>query len=124
MEAEIFSADVQVRKLGEKRYGKGKIRITDKSVNLSFKKLIGKLQEFEIARNDIVKVEFRDRELPFEIVGPGHPIGSDQSWITLEIILNDGNGFTIYVGQPRYLTSNTREKYMEKFRKIYEILKD
>ncbi len=118
MEAEIFSTDVQIRKSGERRYGKEKIKITDKSVYLSFKKFLGKPQAFTIARKDITKVEFRNRGLPFEIVGPGYPIGSDQSWVTLDIILKDGSGFTIYVGEARFL-----ETRIEKFRKIYDILK-
>ena len=118
METEILSTDVQVRKSGERRYGKGKIKITDKSVYLSFKKFLGKPQEFVIARKDIAKVEFRSRGLPVEIVGPGYPIGSNQSWVTLEIILKDGSGFTIYVSEARFIKAR-----IEKFRKIYDALK-
>jgi len=37
MEKEIYSAKVQIRKIGEIRYGKGEIKITDKSVYISYK---------------------------------------------------------------------------------------
>jgi len=115
-----FSAEVQIRKFGEKRYGKGEIRIADGAVTMAYKKLLGKRQEASFRLSDVEMVEFQSKGLPFELVGPGAPILQD--WITLEIALRDGRGFTIYVGQPHAMNPDKQWNYMEKFYKIHGLL--
>lgn len=122
MEKEIFSTEVQIRKIGERRYGKGKIKITDKNIYINFKKLLSRPQTLTIPREKIEKVEFKTNELPIKIVGPGYPFGSEQTWVTMDIVLKDGGGFTIYVGELWRMSKETREKYLEKYMKIKEIL--
>ncbi|MCW4020779.1 MAG: hypothetical protein NWF14_06095 [Candidatus Bathyarchaeota archaeon] len=108
-EKEVFSADVQIRKAGETRYGKGKIRITTGQVHLKYKKFLGKEQDVAIDREDIEKAEFWKGGLPIEIIGPGIP--SDQSWMTLEIKLNNGGSYSIYVGQPQHPKKGERNTW-------------
>ena len=115
-----FSAEVQIRKFGEKRYGKGEICIADGTVTLAYKKLLGKKQEASFSVDDVEMVEFQSRGLPFELVGPGAPIHQD--WITLEIALRDGKGFTVYVGQPHAMNPEKQWRYMEKFYTIHGLL--
>lgn len=122
MEKEIFSGEFQIRKLGEKRYGKGRIRVTDENVYISYKKLFSKLQEFVIPRKEVEKVEFKTKGLPIKIVGPGFPFGSEQTWVTMDIILKNGKGFTIYVGELWRMSEEARKKHIEKFMKLKEIL--
>ena len=122
MEKEIFSANLQIRKIGEKRYGKGTIKITDKNVYINFKKFLGNPQTFTIPRDQVAKVEFKTNELPIKIVGPQYPFGSEQTWITMDIVLKDGSGFTIYVGELWRMSKDAQEKYLEKYKKIQEIL--
>lgn len=122
MEKEILSTNLQIRKIGEKRYGKGEIKITDKNVYISFKKFLSKPQAFTISREEIEKVEFKENEMPIKIVGPGYPFGSEQTWITMDIILKNGEGFTVYVGELWRMSKEAREKYLEKFMRIKEIL--
>lgn len=55
MEKEIFSTEIQIRRIGERRYGKGKIKITDKNVYISFKKLFSSPQTFTIPKEEIKK---------------------------------------------------------------------
>jgi len=118
MENEIFSAEVNVRKANETRYGKGEIRITEKHVYLRYKKLLGKEQNVMISREDIAKVEFMERELPVQLMI--NPAG--QIWTTLEIILKNGDGYTIMVGSSSFSRSDERKRYMEKFHTIHRIL--
>ena len=118
MENEIFSAEVKIRKVNETRYGKGEIRITEKSVYLRYKKLLGKEQNVMINREDIAKVEFMERELPVQLVI--NPTG--QIWTTLEIILKNGDGYTIMVGSPSFSRSDERKRYMQKFHTIHRLL--
>ena len=122
LEREVFSAnDVQIRKADETRYGKGEMRITEGYVYLRYKKFLGKEQSIRINCEDIAKVEFRDRGLPIEIIGPGFS-QAQQSWVTLEIILKDGGGYTLYVGQPPLVKPDKIEEFMGKFHTIHRIL--
>lgn len=122
MEKEIFSSNEQIRRVGEKRYGKGTIKITEKNIYINFKKTLGKPQAFSIARDQVDKVEFMKRGLPVKIVGPGFPIGSEQTWYTIDIKLKDGDGFNIYVGELWRMAKDYQDKHLEKYRKIQEIL--
>ncbi|TRO46395.1 hypothetical protein E2P65_05820 [Candidatus Bathyarchaeota archaeon] len=115
-----FQVEAQIRKFGERRYGKGEIRVDDDVVTLAYKKLLGKKVEASFRVSEVEMVEFRSKGLPFEIVGPGAPIYQD--WITLEIALRGGGGFTIYVGQPAAMNPEKQWVYMEKFYTLYEIL--
>jgi hypothetical protein len=117
---EEYKAEVQIRKAGETRYGKGKIEITEDRVRLRYKKFMSKKQEVTLSRSDIEKAEFQNRELPIEIVGPG--FFWDQGWITLELVMRDGEGYTLYVGQPGNLPAGKVGPYMEKFMTIYLML--
>jgi hypothetical protein len=56
MEKEIFSTNVSIRRIGERRYGKGTIRITDKNVYINFKKFLSKPQAFTFPRDQVAKV--------------------------------------------------------------------
>lgn len=123
-EKEIFSAKVQIRKIGERRYGKGMLKITDKNIRVSFKKFLGKPQEFTIPISQVVDVEFKVRDLPIKVVGPGFPFGSEQTWVTLDIKLKDGSGFNIYVGELWRMGKDAQEKHLEKYRQIQKILKE
>lgn len=115
-----YIAEVQIRQAGETRYGKGEIEITRTLVRLAWKKFMGKRQEASFPRSDIAGVEFRDRELPFEIVGPG--FNWDQGWITLELSLRDGGGYTIYVGQLGILPPKKLVGFFDRFLTIYLML--
>jgi len=117
---EEYKAEVQIRKAGETRYGKGEIEITEDLVRLRYKKFMSKKQEVTLSRSDIEKAEFQNRELPIEIVGPG--FFWDQGWITLELVMRDGEGYTLYVGQPGNLPAGKVGPYMEKFMTIYLML--
>jgi len=109
-----YNAEVQIRQAGETRYGKGEIEITRTHVRLSWKKFMGKKQEALFPRSDIARVEFRDRELPIEIVGPGFTW--DHGWITLEIALRGGSEYTIYVGQLGILPPKKLVGFLDKVR--------
>ena len=122
MEKEIFSSSEQIRRVGEKRYGKGTIKITEKNIYINFKKTLGKPQVFTIPRDQVDKVEFMKRGLPVKIVGPGFPIGSEQTWYTMDIKFKDGDGFNIYIGELWRMTKDYQDKHLEKYRKIQEIL--
>lgn len=117
---EEYKAEVQIRKAGETRYGKGEIEITEDLVRLRYKKFMSKKQEVTLSRSDIEKAEFQNRELPIEIVGPG--FFWDQGWITLELVMRDGEGYTLYVGQPGNLPAGKVGPYLEKFMTIYLML--
>lgn len=115
-----YKAEVQIRKAGETRYGKGEIEIKEDSVHLRYKKFMGRKQEVTLSRSDVERAEFRNRELPIEIVGPG--FFWDQGWITLELVTRDSGGYTLYVGQPGNLPAGKVGPYMEKFMTIYLML--
>lgn len=117
---EEYKAEVQIRKARETRYGKGEIEITEDLVRLRYKKFMSKKQEVTLSRSDIEKAEFQNMELPIEIVGPG--FFWDQGWITLELVMRDGGGYTLYVGQPGNLPAGKVGPYMEKFMTIYLML--
>jgi len=121
MEKEIFSADVQVRRSDERRYGKGKIKITDKYVYINFKKFLGKPQEFKIPRDQIAKAGFRDRGgKDIVVMMPGY-VG-DLGWLTFDIELKDGSGFTFYIGRWRDYPQKAWQAVMEKYGEIQRIL--
>lgn len=122
-ETEIFSAKVQIRRNGERRYGKGILKIMDKNIHINFKKFLSKPQEFTIPRSQIVEVEFKVRDLPIKLVGPGFPFGSEQTWVTMDITSKDGIGFNIYVGELWRMSKDAQERHLEKYRKIQSILK-
>ena len=122
MEKEIYSAKVQIRRIGERRYGKGEIRITDKNVYISYKKFLSKPQKFVIPRDEIAKVEFKVKELPIKFIGPGYSFGDEQTWVVMDIVLKSGGGFTIYVGEVWRIREEDREKFLEKYKRIKEIL--
>ena len=84
MEKEVFSTEVQVRRIGERRYGKGTLKITDKNLHLNYKKFLSKRQIITIPRNQIAKTEFRNVEGPFEIIGPAPQ--NKWSWVIFTII--------------------------------------
>jgi hypothetical protein len=123
-EKEIFSAKVQIRKDGERRYGKGTIRITSENIYINFKKFLGKPQTFTIPRSQVAEVEFKIRDLPIKVVGPGFPFGSEQTWVTMDIKLEGDGGFNIYVGELWRMSEDAKEKCLEKYRKIQTILKE
>lgn len=123
-EEEIFSTEVQIRKIGERSYGKGTLKITDKNIHVNFKKFLGKPQEFTIPKSQVSDVEFKVRDLPIKVVGPGFPFGSEQTWVTMDIKLKDGSGFTIYVGELWRMSKDAQEKHLERYRAIQRILKE
>jgi hypothetical protein len=114
-----YRAEVQIRRAGETRYGKGEMEITPDRVSMRWKKFLGKPQEASFDRSRIQSVRFMSRGLPIEIIGPGIP--RDQSWLTLEITLVGGEGYTVYVGQPQ---NAAPEGYFETFETIYGILNE
>ena len=118
----IFESREQIRKIGETRYGKGIFRITDSFVYLNYKKILGKQEEFTIPLEQIEKVEFTKDGLPIEFVGPGYAIGSDQSWLILDIKLKNQQGFNIFVGDLARMPRKKSEQIFEKYKKIIEIL--
>lgn len=59
-------------------------------------------------------------ELPIEIVGPG--FFRDQNWITLELMMKGGEGYTLYVEQPGKLPAGKVGPNMEKLMTIYFML--
>ncbi|MBN2334401.1 hypothetical protein JXL21_02500 [Candidatus Bathyarchaeota archaeon] len=113
----VYRAEVQIRRAGETRYGKGEIEITSDVVYMRWKKFLGKQEEAYFDRSRIESVKYMSRGLPIEMYGPGIP--TDQSWLTLEIQLDGGEGYTIYVGQPQ---NAAPEGYFETFETIYGIL--
>ena len=117
----IFESKEQIRKTGEKRYGKGIFRITDSSLYMNYKKMFGKQEEFSIPLNQIEKVEFTKDGLPIEFVGPGYAIGSDQSWLILDIKLKSQQGFNIFVGDLARMPRKKSEEIYSKYKKIIEI---
>ena len=117
-----YKAEVQICKAGETRYGKGEIEITEDSVHLRYKKFMGKKQEVTLRRSDIEKAEFRNRELPIEIVDLS--FFWDQSWTALELVMKGGECYTLYVGRPGNLPVGKAEPYMEKFMTIYLMLNE
>lgn len=121
-EKEIFSAKVQIRKNGERRYGKGTIKITDRDIHVNFKKFLGKPQSFTIPRSQVTEVEFKVRDLPIKLVGPAFPFGSEQTWVTMDIRLKDGSGFNIYVGELWRMNEDSQEEHLKKYRNIQRIL--
>ena len=114
---ENFKAEVQIRKTGETRYVKGEIEITEDRIHLRYKKFMGKRQEVTLSRSEIEKAEFQNMELPIEIVGPG--FFRDQNWITLELMMKGGEGYTLYVEQPGKLPAGKVGPNMEKLMTIY-----
>jgi hypothetical protein len=123
-EKEIFSAKVQIRKDGERRYGKGTIKITSENIYINFKKFLGKPQTFAVPRSQVAEVEFKVRDLPIKVVGPGFPFGSEQTWVTMDIKLEGDGGFNIYVGELWRMSEDAKEKCLEKYRKIQTVLKE
>lgn len=122
-EKENFLAKARIRKIGERRYGKGTIKITDKNIHVNFNKFLGRPQSFIIPRSQVAEVEFKVRELPIKPVGSGFPFGNEQTWVTMDVKLKDDGGFNIYVGELWRMSEGSREKYLEKYRKIQRILK-
>ena len=122
MVEKLFESTEQIRKIGETRYGKGILRITDSAVYLYYKKVFGKPEEFTIPLEQIEKVEFTKDGLPIQIVGPGYSSWSDQSWLILDIKLRDQQGFNIFVGDLSRMPRKKAEERYEKYKKILEIL--
>lgn len=122
MEKEIFSAEVQVRRIGERRYGKGTLAITDKNLHLNYKKFLSKRQTVTIPRDQIAKTEFRSVEMPFEIIGPFPQ--RKFGWVIFAIKLKDGTGFEFFVGDVSMMTPEGREEFIakSKYKKIQELL--
>ena len=83
MEKEILTMDVQVRRIGERRYGKGTLMITDKNLHLNYKKFMSKRQILTVPRDQIAGTEFRSAGMPFEIVGPAPQ--RKWSWVILRL---------------------------------------
>ena len=46
---------------------------------MNFKKFLDKPQSFIIPRNQVAEVEFKVRELPIKLVGPGFTFNGDQT---------------------------------------------
>jgi len=113
-EEEEFSAKVQIRKAGEKRYSKGKIQIGDSDVHLTWKKFLGSKQEISFAREEVESVGFQERGVPVEIAPPGPK--TRPQWLTLEIQLTNGESYTIYVGL------NSSEEAISRFIEIQSLL--
>ena len=122
MVEKIFESNEQIRKKGETRYGKGTLTITDSNIYLNYKKLLGKTEEFTIPRKEIEKVEFTKDGLPIVIVGPGYSPYSDQSWLVMDIILKNGDGFNIFVGDLKRMPRKKAEERFGKYKKILEIM--
>lgn len=120
MEKEVFSTEVQVRRIGERRYGKGTLKITDKNLHLNYKKFLSKRQIVTIPRNQIAKTEFRNVEGPFEIIGPAPQ--NKWSWVIFTIKLKDGTGFEFYVGELSMMKPEARKKVIAKYEKIQKLL--
>lgn len=122
MVEDIFESKEQIRKIGERRYGKGIFRITDSFVYLNYKKILGKQEEFTIPLDQIEKVEFTKDGLPIELIGPNYAPGSDQSWLILDIKLKNQKGFNIFVGDLARMPRKKAEKLYSKYKKIIGIL--
>ena len=118
----IFESKEQIRKIGETRYGKGIFRITNSFLYLNYKKILGKQEEFTIPLDQIEKVEFTKDGLPIELVGPTYAIGSDQSWLILNIKIKNQQGFNIFVGDLARMPRKKSEEIFSKYKKIIEIL--
>jgi len=118
---DLFESIEQIRKMGETRYGKGTLKITDSEVLLSYKKMFGKPEEFVIPRVQIEKVEFTNHGLPIQIIGPGFS-PYDQTWLVLDVKLKDGDGFNIFVGELARMPRKKAEEQYNKYKKIVEIL--
>lgn len=122
MVGEIFESKEQIRKMGETRYGKGILRITDSELYLNYKKVLGKPEEFIISRNQIEKVEFTKDGLPIQIVGPGFSPWTDQSWLIIDVKLKDNTGFNIFVGDLSRMPRKKAEEIYQKYDKMVRIL--
>ena len=54
---------------------------------------------------------------------PVQPIGlGSQDWIILDIKTNDGSGFQLMIGQPFLAIKRVREKIIDKYTKIIQLL--
>ena len=62
--------------------------------------------------------------MPVKLVGPGFPLGSEQTWVIMDIRSKHGVGFNIYVGELLRMGKDAQEKHLEKYRKIDSILKE
>jgi len=119
-EKEIFSAKVQVRRLGEVRYGKGTLTITDSNLCLNYKKFLGKRQVVTVPREQIAKTEFKNVEGPFEVIGIAPQ--KKWNWVTFVITLKDGTGFEFYIGELSLMKPKHREKTIVTYEKIQKLL--
>ena len=115
----FFSKKESIRKTGEKRYGKGTVKITDKALYLDYKKLGGKPEQYVISVNEIIEAfpRMQSTNLPVEPIGLG-----SQDWIILDIKTNDGSGFQLMIGQPFLAVKKVRNKMYQKYNKIIELL--
>ena len=123
MENDLFlSEKEQIRKAGEKRYGKGSFRITDQNIYIDYKKVLGKTENIVIPRENILDIEIKKSGSDASGFGPGFGADYKLYWYILDIKLKDGNGFQIYLGQPSNLPKEYVEKMTVNLRAIMELL--
>ena len=118
----FFSPKESIRKTGEKRYGKGTLKITDQNLYLEYKRALGQPEHYVISKDKIEKVMLIKENPPVEVVGPGYGFGSDQWWYVLDIRLKEGNGFQMMVGQPWRAMKKIADKMVQKYDRVMELL--
>ena len=114
----FFSEKEKIRKRGEKRYGKGSIRITDQNIYFEYKRK-RKIEQHKVAIKDIEKaLPIMEHFMHMPIATPGYA-NVPQDWHVLDIKLRDGSGFQVYIGTPTYGKDALN---VPKFDKIMELL--
>jgi len=123
MENDLFISDnVQIRKKGENRYGKGKIRITDENIYLDFKKILTDPENYTIPRDKIEKTEVTKSGPNAEIIGPGYGAGYKTWWYILDIKVKEGDAFQMYIGQPWAMSKQMLDQITSDVKTITQIL--
>ena len=114
----FFSEKEKIRKTGEKRYGKGTFRITNKYLYLDYRRK-RQNENHKIPIKNIVKaLPFLDHFMHMPIATPS-TANMPQDWHVLDIKLTDGSGFQIYIGTP---TWGGGIGLIPKFDKVMELL--
>ena len=117
----FFSPKEQIRKKGEKRYGKGSLKITKQNLEIDYKKVLGQAEHYVISRDKIEKAILVQEKPPVEFYGVGASL-ANMPWYILDIRLKDENGFQIYVGQPGAAIKKVRDRIVQKYDKIMMLL--
>ena len=118
-EAELFFSEKEkIRKTGEKRYGKGSIKITNKYLYLDYKRK-RQIEQHRIPLSSIIEaLPFLDHYIHMPIATPS-TANMPQDWHVLDIKLNDGTGFQVYIGTP---TWGGGIGLIQKFDKVMKLL--